>query len=146
MEDQPKSWGDPGPDPGHGSRTYCGVRHPDGTTAVSVDGHPLALRRDFRRESVTAFDWGYTGSGGPAQLALAILADHWADDEMARRFYELFVRCVIGNLPSQGWSMTSAEIDSSLTRGGEPASAAREVQEETGLQPAAHCGNEAALS
>ena len=132
MEDQPKSWGSPDPDPGPESRTYCGLRHPDGTTTVSVDGHPLDLRRDFRRQAATAFDWGYAGSGGPAQLALAILAHHWGNDQRARRYYELFVRCVIRNLPSQGWSMTGAEIDSSLRRGDEPVSAALEAQRERG--------------
>jgi hypothetical protein len=95
-----------------GSRTYHGFRHPDGKTAVSVDGHPLDPRRDFREQSATAFDWGYAGSGGPAQLALAILADHWANDEMARRYYEPFLSNVIRNLPSPHWSMTGAEIDS----------------------------------
>ena len=118
MEEEPMSRDVPGPDPGPEGRTYSGLRLPDGTTAVSVDGHPLDLRGDFRRQSVTAFDWGYAGSGGPAQLALAILAHHWADDQRARRYYELFVRCVIRNLPSQGWSLTGAEIDSSLFRDG----------------------------
>lgn len=122
MEDQP-------------SRTYCGLRHPDGTTAVSVDGHPLDLRGDFRRQSATAFDWGYAGSGGPAQLALAILAHHWANDRTARRYYELFVRRVIRNLPRQGWSMTGAEIDSSLYRGMEPESATAELPSADGGMP-----------
>lgn len=122
MENQPKHGGDLGAGP-HQGRTYCGVRRLDGTTGVSVDGHPLDLRRNFREQSATAFDWGYAGSGGPAQLALAILADHWANDELARRYYEPFVRSVIRNLPKQGWSMTGAEIDSSLCGDGEAASA-----------------------
>jgi hypothetical protein len=105
--------------PGHERRTYHGVRYLDGVTAVSVDGYPLDLRRDLRGQSATAFDWGYAGSGGPAQLALAILSDHWANDDMARRHYERFVRSVICNLPSEGWSMTGAQIDSSLPRGGD---------------------------
>ena len=102
------------PDSAPGGRTYSGVRYGDGTTAVSVDGLPLGLRPDFRRQSTTAFDWGYAGSGGPAQLALAILADHWADDERARRHYEGFVQSVIRNLPGEGWSLTGEQIDSSL--------------------------------
>jgi hypothetical protein len=72
---------------------------------------------DFRGNSATAFDWGYAGSGGPAQLALAILANHWANDELARRYYELFLRRVIRYLPSEGWALTGAEIDADLPRG-----------------------------
>jgi hypothetical protein len=50
-------------------------------------------------------------------LALSILADHRGNDERARRYYELFVRCVTGSLPSRSWSLTGAEIDASLPRG-----------------------------
>jgi hypothetical protein len=124
MKDRPEFWHDPGFDPGREGRTYCGLRQPDGTTVVSVNGQPLDLRGDFRKQSATAFDWGYEGSGGPAQLALAILADHWANDERARRHYERFVRRVIRNLPKQGWSMTGEEIDSSLQRDEGPAAQA----------------------
>ncbi|MBV8269982.1 MAG: hypothetical protein JO252_26975 [Planctomycetaceae bacterium] len=35
---------------------------------------PLPLRTDLRKHSPTGFEWGYEDSG-PAQLALAILAD-----------------------------------------------------------------------
>jgi hypothetical protein len=114
MKDQLKCWGGADPDAEQEGRTYRGVRNLDGTTAVSVDGQPLDMHRDFRRQSATAFDWGYAGAGGPAQLAFAILADHWANDRKARRYYELFVRDVIGNLPSHGWSITGYEIDASL--------------------------------
>jgi Family of unknown function (DUF6166) len=123
MKDRPEFWRDCGSDAGRDVRTYCGLRQPDGTTVVSVDGHPLDLRGDFRKQSATAFDWGYAGSGGPAQLALAILADHWANDETARRHYERFVRRVIRNLPTERWSMTGEQIDSSLGRD-EPAAQA----------------------
>ena len=36
---------------------------------------PLDSRRDLWNHSPTGFEWGYCGSG-PAQLALALLADH----------------------------------------------------------------------
>ena len=42
---------------------------------VTVDGRPLNPRLDLWNHSPTGFEWGYGGSG-PAQLALAILADH----------------------------------------------------------------------
>ena len=124
MRDRPEFWRDCGSDLVGEGRTYSGLRQPDGTTVVSVDGQPLDLRGDFREQSATAFDWGYAGSGGPAQLALAILADHWADDYTARRHYERFLRGVIRNLPKQGWSMTGEQIDSSLGRDEEPAAQA----------------------
>jgi hypothetical protein len=93
---------------------YVGTRHPDGRTSVSVNGQPLRLRADFRKESSTAFDWGYEGHGGPSQLALAILADHLADDVGARRLYQHFLRSVISGLPGAGWTLTAAQIDAAL--------------------------------
>lgn len=93
------------------TRTYSGNRQRDGTTLVSVDGRPLDPRMDFRHQPATTFDWGYEGRGGPSQLALAILADHFADDERARRHYEQFMRRVIRGLPNQGWILTGPEID-----------------------------------
>lgn len=97
-----------------GTTIYSGTREADGTTLVSVNGRPLDTRAGFRKESATTFDWGYEGRGGPAQLALAILADHLADDEKARRYYEHFLRLVIRVLPSKGWILTGPEIDAVL--------------------------------
>jgi hypothetical protein len=99
-------------------RVYVGIRKPDGMTAVSVNGEQLDRRQDLRPQAATAFDWGYAGSGAPAQLALAILADHWSDDQRARRHYERFVRAVICELPNEAWSMTGEQIDSALFEGG----------------------------
>jgi hypothetical protein len=96
---------------------YSGTRESNGTTSVSVNGRPLDTRGDFRSGSSTAFDWGYEGRGGPAQLALAILADHYADDVRARRFYEHFLRGVIRELPSQSWTLTGLDIDIALPQG-----------------------------
>jgi hypothetical protein len=48
--------------------TYSGTRESSGATFVSVNGRPLNSRTDFRKASSTAFDWGYEGRGGPAQL------------------------------------------------------------------------------
>jgi hypothetical protein len=96
---------------------YSGARHTNGTTAVSVNGWPLNPRTDLRKESATAFDWGYEGHGAPAQLALAILADHLHDDRKARRFFEHFLRSVIRSLPRGEWVLTGAEIDAALPAG-----------------------------
>ena len=55
-------------------KTYEGRRGKDGTCFVTVDGRNLDLRLDLFNHSPTGFEWGYAGSG-PAQLALALLAD-----------------------------------------------------------------------
>jgi hypothetical protein len=93
---------------------YSGSRHSTGATFVTANGRPLDARTDLRKESATAFDWGYEGCGAPAQLALAILAHHLADDGMARRYNQHFVRSVIRGLPSARWTMTGTEIDAVL--------------------------------
>lgn len=97
---------------------YSGTRQAGGATFVNVDGRPLALHGELRHGSATAFDWGYEGRGAPAQLALAILADHLRDDDRAKRYYEHFLRCVIRRLPSANWTLTGAEIDGVLPAGG----------------------------
>ncbi len=100
------------------TRVYSGNRRGDGTTSVSVDGRPLDLRPGFRSQPATTFDWGYEGRGGPAQLALAILADHFADDERARSHYVDFMRRVIRGLAAESWTLTSAEIDAACAEMG----------------------------
>ncbi|HMF28341.1 MAG TPA: DUF6166 domain-containing protein, partial [Candidatus Cybelea sp.] len=60
-------------------KSYCGDRRTDGTVRVMVTepGKPdyeLPLRLDLYNHSPDGFEIGYGGSG-PAQLALAILAD-----------------------------------------------------------------------
>ena len=47
---------------------------------VTVNGRRLNPRLDLWNHSPTGFEWGYCGSG-PAQLALAILADHCGNDK-----------------------------------------------------------------
>lgn len=100
------------------TRTYSGTRQSDGTTFVNVNGRPLETRTELRKEAATTFDWGYQGRGAPAQLALAILADHLGDDGKAMRYYEHFLRCVIRGLPRLNWILTGAEIDGVLPAGG----------------------------
>lgn len=97
--------------------TYAGTRHANGATLVTVDGRPLGLRQEFRSESATAFDWGYEGRGGPAQLSLAILAHHLEDDDSARRHYESFLHSVVRGLPRERWSLTGAQVDAGLAAG-----------------------------
>jgi hypothetical protein len=77
---------------------------------VTVNDQPLNPRLDLRNHSPNGFEWGYGGSG-PAQLALAIMADYLADDDKALSLYQLFKWQVIAILPHQGWSLTSSEIE-----------------------------------
>src|SRR5215813_14027095 len=60
-------------------KVYHGRRNGNGEAEVYViqdDGRaePLPVRLDLYNHSPDGFEWGYAGSG-PAQLALAILAD-----------------------------------------------------------------------
>jgi hypothetical protein len=80
---------------------------------VTVNGNLLNPRLDLRNHSPNGFEWGYCGSG-PAQLALAILADHLANDEQALDFYQRFKWAVIAELPKRGWTLTSAQVEESL--------------------------------
>jgi|SRR5882672_8684704 len=60
----------------------------------------LNPRLDLARHSPTGFGWGYEGSG-PAQLALAMLADALGDDERARKLYQLYKSERIAKLNGQ---------------------------------------------
>jgi hypothetical protein len=80
---------------------------------VTVDGRRLNPRHDLWNHSPNGFEWGYGGSG-PAQLALAILADHLGDDQEALNFYQRFKWAIIAELPGCGWRLTTLEIDAVL--------------------------------
>ena len=84
-------------------------------TIVTVDGRRLKPRLDLRSHSPAEFEWGYAG-GGPAQLALAILADHCGDDEQALNLYQRFKWAVITELPRLGWSLNTRQIDEAIER------------------------------
>ena len=97
-------------------KVYRGSRPvlPDGRPAggpavVTVNGAPINPRWDLRNHSPDGFQWGYSGSG-PAQLALAILADHLGDDERAIEFYQQFKRERIATIRENEWELTDAVI------------------------------------
>lgn len=92
-------------------KSYEGGRSLAGAQ-VTVDGKPLDPRFDLKRLSPSGFEWTYEGNG-PAQLALAILADHLGDDAKALQLYEPFMRAVVADLDNS-WELTSAEIDAAL--------------------------------
>ncbi len=93
-------------------KTYVGGRSLAGAE-VTVDGRKLDPRFDLKRLSPTGFEWTYVGNG-PAQLALALLADHLGDDARALALYQPFMRAVVAELDNS-WELTSAEIDAALS-------------------------------
>jgi len=75
----------------------------------------LNRRRTLRNHSPTGFEWGYGGSG-PAQLALAILAEHLGDDRGALNLYQDFKWACIAQLRGANRSLSSEEIDDCLAQ------------------------------
>jgi hypothetical protein len=74
---------------------------------------PLALRLDLRNHSPTGFAWGYGGSG-PAQLALAILADLHGDAK-ALAWYMPFKWRVIAQLKQlEPWTLSAQQVNDTL--------------------------------
>jgi hypothetical protein len=94
-------------------KVYEGGRSLAGAV-VTVDGKPLPPRLDLKKLSRAGFEWTYEGAG-PAQLALALLADHLGDDQKALQHHEAFMRAVIADLDN-AWRLTSADIDEALAR------------------------------
>ena len=91
---------------------YHGIKTERGCTVMKEDGDEsldfLKLRLDVRGHSPTGFNWGYGGSG-PAQLALALLADATGDDDLAQKLHQKYKWQVVGKLPSE-WTLTDEEI------------------------------------
>lgn len=80
-----------------------------GSTKATTDGIPLNPRHDLMNHSPDGFAWGYQGSG-PAQFALAILAD-FVDDSFALAHYQQFKADIIANLPqNEDVQITGDEI------------------------------------
>jgi hypothetical protein len=88
-----------------GERTLRGIK-------VTVDGIPLAPRMDLHCFNRTGFEWSYDGPG-PQQLALALLADHLADDTRALALSGAFMRHLVAYLDNV-WMLTSGDIDEAL--------------------------------
>jgi hypothetical protein len=98
-------------------KTYIGTPHRESVTGQPVvtvcDGQkcqPLPFRLDLFNHSPTGFSWGYGGSG-PAQLALALLADALADDDRAVRLHQEFKFKVVACWPEgERWWITAEQI------------------------------------
>lgn len=93
-------------------KTYEGRREGP-RRIVTIDGKPLNPRFDLRNYSPSGFEWGYGGSG-PAQLALAILAEHLGNEGLAEDLHQRFKWAVVATLPHSNWKLISDEIDQVL--------------------------------
>ena len=117
------------------SKRYVGTRQANTSLSVRVywDNGPatgtlLPKRLDLRNHSPTGFECGYGGSG-PAQLALAILANHMDSDPAALRYYHKFKFHTIARLPRHDdWTLTSEEIDAALREMGREPPTSEECQ------------------
>lgn len=94
-------------------KTYHGFRDAQGNACVEVNGRPLEWRLDLDNHSPTGLEWGYGGSG-PAQLALALIADCTGNDRRAQERHQDFKWKVVAKLPKEGWQLTGADIIASL--------------------------------
>ncbi len=94
-------------------RVYLGIRNEgEGPRVSVVEGgvaRPLPLRLDLKDASPGGFEWGY-GSQGPAQLALAILADATENDGYALRHHHWFKLEIVSKLPWRNWKLTHADV------------------------------------
>jgi hypothetical protein len=113
-------------------KNFCGQRNAKGEARVLVlepgqKSRLLAIRLDLYNHSPDGFEWGYGGSG-PAQLALAILADvlkapfrkhrsSWWDEKdddpcmRAVRLHQEFKRKFIAGLDrDQPWTISEQAV------------------------------------
>jgi hypothetical protein len=96
-------------------KVYKGIRGADGTARVHVTepdkpDRLLAPRTELFDRSATGLDWGYSGSG-PAQCALAVLADALGDDMRAVRVHRGFHFYIVAALPRHlPWQLTAAQV------------------------------------
>jgi hypothetical protein len=93
-------------------KEYRGRRTADGVV-VTVDGSPLNPRHDLYNHSPDGFEWGYSGSG-PAQLALAILADHLGNGALAVAHHQEFKFRVVAGFSEQEWVLTTDDVSQAL--------------------------------
>lgn len=94
-------------------KIYSGERTPTGCIVTVDDGKTvkdLDPRFDLVNHSSTSFEFGYAGSG-PAQLALALLADCFGnDDDRAIDLHQWFKREWVAAQDKSTWTITSDEI------------------------------------
>jgi hypothetical protein len=81
---------------------------------VTIELPPLNPRLDLWNHSPTGFEWGYGGSG-PAQLSLALLANHLGNDDEAMALHQDFKRTIVAGLPHRHWTLTTQQIQTALS-------------------------------
>ncbi len=93
------------------SREWMHVGHVVVRSSHDFDAeeHQLDPRYDLADHSLTGFGWNYSGSG-PAQLALAMLADASGDDAAALKHYQAFKAERIAALPRGPWKITATDV------------------------------------
>lgn len=94
-------------------KTYIGGRTLDGTAFVIVEesgapNRPLEPRADLYNHG-SGMDWGYLGSG-PAQLALALLADATGEGSLAVQYHQRFKERVVARMREKGWRLTANDV------------------------------------
>lgn len=94
-------------------KIYEGKRSND-KTEVIVNGNMLNPRFDIWPYDFNGFEWGYECSGA-LQLSLALLADHYDNDQLAHRHCQTFAHNIVVNLPFGGWKLSSAQIEDALS-------------------------------
>jgi DNA topoisomerase IB len=67
----------------------------------------------YVNHSPTGFEWGFLGSG-PAQLAFAILLDHYGAPGPALLFYQDFKEREIATLNHDKWEMTTDQVQAAI--------------------------------
>jgi len=107
-------------------KTYVGNRS-GGICEVWIEENgnrrDLPLYLHVRNHSPSGFEWGYGGSG-PAQLALALLVEHftvdrgdgmpWSNIEAALHLYQRFKFKVVGGLDKKAWRLTTTDINRAI--------------------------------
>ena len=102
-------------------RVYKGIRGADGTARVLITDPDkpdrlLPPRTDLFKRCATGLDWGYAGNG-PAQCALALLADALRDDLRAVRVHWGFHCNVVAALPRHlQWQLTREQVVASVQK------------------------------
>ena len=100
-------------------KTYVGMRaqptQPGELAELRVvvkrgaDTWALPLRLDIRNHSPTGFEAGYGGSG-PAQLALALVADCCGVALAVAPIYQRVKKRIVARLPHDGWTIEESQV------------------------------------
>lgn len=92
-------------------KLYIGTRDEKQLLSVTINGQdPLPLRLDLYNHSPSGFETGYNGSG-PAQLALALLADALGDDARALTLHHRFRYTHVANWTREsGFNITAQRV------------------------------------